>query len=86
MVPIQKTTHYTAQNAKDVRDKFKQYFNNAGKVSFQERMVTNSFQRCRILYNHVATTAWKSLQIVCQPSTTPYMSRHVRRSYNRSTS
>lgn len=39
MVPLQATSSYTPQNAKLVRDKFKQYFNNEGKVSFQEKMI-----------------------------------------------
>ncbi|XP_008181021.1 uncharacterized protein LOC103308774 [Acyrthosiphon pisum] len=39
MVPLQQSLSYTPQNAKLVRDKYKEYFNNEGKVSFQEKMI-----------------------------------------------
>ena len=39
MVLLQRTLNYSNRNAKSVRDKFKQYFNNEGKVSFQEKMI-----------------------------------------------
>jgi len=39
MVPLQQSSSYTPQNAKLVRDKYKEYFNNEGKVSFQEKMI-----------------------------------------------
>jgi len=42
MVPLQVTSSYTPRDAKLVRDKFKQYFNSEGKVSFQENMIHNN--------------------------------------------
>ncbi|XP_025203776.1 uncharacterized protein LOC112600693 [Melanaphis sacchari] len=39
MVALQRSLSYTPQDAKLVRDKYKEYFNNEGKVSFQENMI-----------------------------------------------
>jgi len=39
MVPLQRSQSYTPQDAKLVRDKYKEYFNNEGKVCFQENMI-----------------------------------------------
>jgi len=36
MVPLQRSLNYSNRSAKSVRDKFKQNFNNEGKVSFEE--------------------------------------------------
>lgn len=39
MVPLQRSSGYTPQNAKLVRDKYEEYFNSEGKVSFQDKMI-----------------------------------------------
>lgn len=41
MVSLQRTSSYIHNNAKIVRDKFKKYYNNEGKVSFQDKMINN---------------------------------------------
>jgi len=41
LVPLQRSTFVAPRDAKTIRDQFKNYFTNEGKVSFQETMINN---------------------------------------------